>query len=142
MFSLAGRNRAMISAPALCSRMHCTVVLFRGGEILVPHHYFQSLCRHSGVDQPLSQSSTNFMSTRILDAMLSSRVFHLNHNVSFLANQPDDPTDSILRHSVGVMPQAVSRLPIRMAAKPFPHGHKSCLDTQTAAPNESLDVSP
>jgi hypothetical protein len=22
------------------------------------------------------------------------------------------------------MPQAVSRLPIRMAAKPFPHGHK------------------
>jgi hypothetical protein len=56
--------------------------------------------------------------------MLSSRVFHLNHNVSFLANQPDDPTDSILRHSVGVIPQAVSRLPIRMAAKPFPHGHK------------------
>ena len=83
------------------------------------HNHFQSLSGHPRVDQPLSQSSTNVMSTRILDAMLSSRVFHLNHDVGFLANQPDDPTDSILRHSVGVMPQTVIRLSIRVAAKPF-----------------------
>ena len=90
-------------------------MLFLGGEILVSHHQFQSLSGHSRVDQPLSQSSSNVMSTRILDAMLSSRVFHLNFNVSLLANQADDPTDSILRHSVGVVPQAVSRLSVGLS---------------------------
>jgi hypothetical protein len=47
--------------------------------------------------------------------MLSSRVFHLIFDVSLLANQPDDPTDSVLRHLVGVVPPAVSRLSVGLS---------------------------